>query len=71
MKKVILASIILAFATTSAFAYCETLSRQNVRFVGGHQESTYCGSGGCITINGGYELPFNIRYDFWKGTFCK
>ncbi len=70
MKKLILASI-FAFATTSAFAYCEVLSRKHVRYAGGHQEATYCGSGGCITLNGGYELPYTIRYDFWKGTFCK
>lgn len=70
MKKVIIATI-LAFAATSAFAYCEVLSRKNVSWVGGHQESTYCGSGGCIVLVGGYELPYTIRYDFWKGTLCK
>jgi len=67
MKKSIL---MLLIAAVCASAYCETISRRSVVWVQGHQESTYCGSGGCITFTGGYELPYSIGWDFYKGQRC-
>lgn len=67
MKKIL---VLILFATIMACAYCEVISRKKVEWVGGHQESLYCGSSSCIWVNGGYELPYNLKYDFWAGRFC-
>ena len=67
MKKV---TIILLLLAVCASAYCEAITRQKVTWVQGHQEATYCGSGGCLTFMGGYSMPFTLRWDFYKGKRC-
>jgi len=67
VKKV---TIILLLLAVCASAYCEAITRQKVTWVQGHQEATYCGSGGCLTFMGGYSMPFTLRWDFYKGKRC-
>lgn len=73
MKKLIF--LILTIACF-AFSYCEYGTRQTIYWNGGHQEAVYQFSSGKSFIlvcrgNAYSSCPYSIRYDFWKGEFCR
>lgn len=69
--------VLLIFAIVGiACSYCEIGTRQSMYWNGGHQEAVYQFSSGKSFIlvcsgNAYKSCPYNIRYDFWKGEFCR
>lgn len=70
MKKI---ACIILLVTACAFAYCEHGTKINQEYEGGHISALYdFGQGRILQFNfpQGASIPWNIRYDFWKGEVC-
>lgn len=70
MKKII--GLILITVALS-FGYCEYGHKISEEYVGGHKEAVYDFGQGRIlswSFPMGASIPYQMRYDFYKGTVC-